>query len=99
MEGPPGWQTSTMIKGNVVEELAEPKRLQGKDITIIGSAALVRSLLREGLIDELRLMVDPIVLGDGKRPFEDGVDQKALEFVDSRTFGTGVVYLTYRPAD
>jgi dihydrofolate reductase len=55
MEGPPGWQTSTMIKGNVAEELAEPKRLQGKDITIIGSAALVRSLLREGLLDELRL--------------------------------------------
>jgi dihydrofolate reductase len=56
MEGPLEWNNSTLIKGNVAEELAEPKRRPGKDITIIGSAALVRSLLREGLLDELGLM-------------------------------------------
>jgi dihydrofolate reductase len=99
MEGPPEWQNSTLIKRNVAEELAELKRRPGKDITIIGSAALVRSLLRDGLLDELRLMVHPVVLGGGKRLFEDGEDRKALELVDSRTFGTGVVYLTYRPTD
>ncbi len=99
MEGPLEWQNSTLIEGNVAEETAELKRQPGKDITIIGSASLVRSLLRDGLLDELRLMVHPVVVGSGKRLFEDGEDRKALELVDSRTFGTGVVYFTYQPAD
>jgi dihydrofolate reductase len=64
----------------------------------VGSGALVRALLREELLDELRLMVHPIVLGRGKRLFEEGGDQKALELVDSKTFSTGVVYLTYQLA-
>ena len=64
----------------------------------MGSGALVRALLREELLDELRLMVHPIVLGRGKRLFEEGGDQKALELVDSKTFSTGVVYLTYQLA-
>ena len=54
-------------------------------------------LLRDGLIEELRLMVHPLVVGSGKRLFEEGGDRMALELVDSRTFSTGVVYLTYRP--
>ncbi|HSK98696.1 MAG TPA: dihydrofolate reductase family protein, partial [Rubrobacteraceae bacterium] len=70
----------------------------GKDITIIGSGELVRSLLEEGLLDELRLMVHPVILGGGKRLFEDG-DHEPLELVDARAFGTGVLYLAYRPAD
>ena len=98
LEEPLGWNNSTLIKGNVVEEIGELKRRPGKDITIIGSGALVGSLLGEGLLDEIRLMVHPIVLGSGKRLFEEGGDQKALELVESRTFGTGVVYLTYQPA-
>ncbi|MCA1705831.1 MAG: dihydrofolate reductase family protein, partial [Actinobacteria bacterium] len=89
---------STLIKGDVAEGIAELKRQPGKDITIIGSGDLVRSLLGDGLLDELRLMVHPVVLGAGKRLFEGGGDRKALELVDSRTFGTGVLYLTYRPA-
>jgi dihydrofolate reductase len=99
LEEPLGWNNSTLIKGDVAEGVAELKRRPGKDITIIGSGALVRSLLREGLIDEFRLMVHPIVVGSGKRLFDDGLDRKTLELVDSRTFGTGVLYLTYRPAD
>ena len=98
LEEPLEWNNSTLIKGDVAEEITELKRHPGKDITIIGSGALVRSLLRDGLLDELRLMVHPVVLGGGKRLFEDGGDRKALELVDSRTFGTGVLYLTYRPA-
>ena len=95
-----GWNNSAVIEGNrFVEEVTELKRRPGKDITIIGSGALVRSLLRDGLLDELRLMVFPVVLGGGKRLFEDGADRRALELVDSKTFGTGVLYLTYRPAD
>jgi dihydrofolate reductase len=59
----------------------------------------VNALLREGLLDELRLMVHPIVLGSGKRLFQDEGDRRGMELVDSKTFGTGVLYLTYRPAD
>src|SRR5215210_2798333 len=92
------WNNSTLIKGNFAEEITRLKRQPGKDITIIGSGALVGSLLRDGLLDELRLMVHPVVLGGGKRLFEDGGDRKDLKLVDSRTFGTGVLYLTYRPA-
>ncbi len=98
LEEPLEWNNSTLIKGNVADEITDLKRQPGKDITIIGSGALVRSLLREGLLDELNLMVHPIVLGSGKRLFEDGGDRKALELVDSQTFDSGVISMTYRPA-
>ncbi len=97
LEEPLEWQNSTLIKGNVAEEVSRLKRQPGKDIGIVGSATLVRSLLREGLLDELTLMVHPIILGRGKRLFDNGGDRKALELVDSKTFGTGVLYLSYRP--
>ncbi len=67
------------------------KRQPGKDITILGSGTLVRSLLEDGLLDELRLMIYPIILGRGKRLFQDGDNRKHLELVDTSTFGTGVV--------
>ena len=97
LEGPLGWNNSTLIRENVAEEIAGLKRQTGGDISISGSGSLVRSLLRDGLIDELRLMVHPVVVGSGKRLFEEGSERIALELVDSRTFSTGVVYLTYRP--
>jgi dihydrofolate reductase len=93
------WQNSTLIQGDVATELRRIKQEPGKDISITGSATLVRSLLRDGLIDELRLLQHPIVVGHGKRLF-DGVDATVpLKLVDSRTFSTGVLYLTYVPAD
>jgi len=70
----------------------------GKDIGIVGSGALLRSLLAGEPLDELGLMVHPLVLGSGKRLLGDGSYRKALKLVDSKTFGTGVLYLTYRPA-
>jgi dihydrofolate reductase len=98
LDEPLEWQNSTLIKGDVAEVVSRLKEQPGKDITIVGSGALVRWLLREELLDELRLMVHPIVLGRGERLFEEGGDQKALELVDSKTFTTGVVYLTYQLA-
>jgi len=98
LDEPLEWQNSTLIKGNVAEEVSRLKEQPGKNITIVGSGALVRALLREGLLDELSPMVHPIVLGRGKRLFEEGGDQKALALVDSKTFTTGVVYLTYQLA-
>jgi dihydrofolate reductase len=98
LEEPLEWQNSTLIGDNVAEEISRLKEQPGKDISISGSPTLVRSLLEEDLLDELRLMVHPIVVGSGKRLFEDGGDQKALQLVDSKTFSTGVLYLSYQPA-
>ena len=98
LEEPLGWENSTLISENVAEKIAELKRQEGGDIVISGSASLVRSLLRYGLLDVLKLMVHPIVVGSGKRLFGDGEEQTVLELVDSKTFETGVLYLTYRPA-
>ncbi|MEJ7843485.1 MAG: dihydrofolate reductase family protein [Rubrobacter sp.] len=92
------WNNSTLINENVAEEISRLKRQPGKDVTTIGSGTLVHSLLQDGLLDELRLMVHPVIVGSGRRLFEEGGDPKSLELVDSKTFGTGVVSLTYRPA-
>jgi dihydrofolate reductase len=91
------WKNSTLIKGGIAGEISSLRQQPGKDISITGSPTLVGTLLQEDLLDELRLMVHPVVVGSGKRLFEEGGDQKALELVDSKTFDTGVVYLTYRP--
>jgi dihydrofolate reductase len=99
LEGPLEWNNTTLIGDNVAEEISELKRQPGKDIVISGSASVVRSLLDYGLLDELKLAVHPIVVGSGKKLFEEGQKQTPLELVDSKTFSTGVVYLTYKPAD
>jgi dihydrofolate reductase len=92
------WQNSTLIRDDVAAKLTKLKRQPGKDISITGSATLVRSLLREDLLDELSLLVHPVVVGSGKRLFEHDGLQKPLELVASETFSTGVLHLTYRPA-
>ena len=99
LDEPLEWNNASLIGENLAEEISELKRKPGKDIVISGSGALVRSLLEDGLLDELRLMVHPVVVGSGKRLFEEGEKQTALDLVDSKTFSTGVVYLTYMPAD
>jgi dihydrofolate reductase len=94
------WNNSKLIRGDeFAERIAELKQQSGKDIVVSGSGALVRSLLRHGLLDELKLMVHPVVLGGGKHLFEEGEEQITLELAGSQTFATGVVYLTYRPAE
>ena len=93
------WQNSTLIKGNVVEELTLLKQQPGKNIGITGSGTLVASLLRAGLLDELRLLVHPIVVGKGKRLFATEGEARGLRLADAQTFSTGVLYLTYTPAE
>lgn len=92
------WRNSALVTGDVTQQLAELKQRLGKNIAISGSATLVRSLLREGLLDELGLLLYRIVVGTGQRLFEGSADRMPLELVDSRAFSTGVVSLTYRPA-
>jgi dihydrofolate reductase len=91
------WRNSSLVTGNVAEQLTALKQQPGKDIVTIGSATLVGSLLREGVLDELQLLVHPIVVGRGRRLFPDGVARTPLELVDTKAFSTGVVQLTYRP--
>ena len=93
-----GWQPATLIRGNLAEELTKLKQQPGKDIQVIGSPTLVGSLLREGLLDELSLLVHPVMVGRGKRLFQDGDAKVPLRLADSKTFSTGVLSLTYRPA-
>jgi dihydrofolate reductase len=93
------WQNSELIRGDVATELRRIKKEPGKDISITGSPTLVRSLLRDGVLDELRLLVHPIVVGQGKRLFDDGGERVPLKLAETRTLSTGVLYLTYVPAD
>lgn len=94
------WQNSTLIDGtNFVAEIQRLKESPGKQINVTGSAKLVQSLLRGQLLDELRLLVHPIVVGGGKRLLEGETGQHPLKLVDSQTFDTGVLYLTYQPAN
>jgi len=91
------WKNSTVLKGDVVKEVSKLKQRLKGDIVVHGSAQLVQTLLAHDLVDELRLMVYPVVLGSGKRLFGDG-DMKRLRLKDSRTVGDGVLILTYHPA-
>jgi dihydrofolate reductase len=94
-----GWNNSTVISGDVAEEVAKLKEQDGGDILVGGSQTLVQALRKYDLVDEYRLMVFPIVLGSGKRLFtEDTGTPSVLKLTDSKTLSTGTVILTYEPA-
>lgn len=92
------WANSRLLTGDLVKELARLKQQPGRNILIPGSPTLVRSLLRDGLLDELNLNICPIVVGSGMRLFEGITDQIRLRLVDSTTLSTGVLGVTYAPA-
>jgi dihydrofolate reductase len=94
----PTWTNSTVLKGDLVEEVSKLRQELDGDIVVHGSAQLVQGLLEHGLVDELRLMVFPVVLGSGKRLFGETSDKKALRLVDSKTVGDGVAILIYESA-
>ena len=91
------WENPTLIKGNLAKEIRKLKKQPGKNIGVSGSPTLVRSLLQEDLLDELKLMVHPVVVGPGKRLFKEESDLKKLQLVDSKVTSQGVVILTYQP--
>ena len=93
------WKNSPLIKGDLAGGVAALKGQPGKDILVFGSADLVNTLARLDLVDEYRLMVFPVVVGKGKRLFEEGLDTKNLRLVDSKVFDSGAVVLTYAPAE
>jgi dihydrofolate reductase len=93
------WQNSTLIGGNVAEEIIKLKQRPGRNINMSGSGTLVTWLLREGLLDQLDLLLFPVVVGHGKRLFAGEGSQAGLKLAGSQTFSTGVVHLTYQRAD
>jgi dihydrofolate reductase len=93
----PEWNNSTVLRGDVLEEVAKLRQEQDGDIVVHGSARLVQTLIEHDLVDELRLMVYPVVLGSGKRLFGETGDKKPLRLVDSKVVGDGVTILIYEP--
>jgi dihydrofolate reductase len=94
----PEWNNSTVLKGDFAEEVAKLRQELDGDIVVHGSARLVQTLLEHDLVDELRLMVFPVVLGSGRRLFGETTDKKPLRLVDSKVVGDGVAILIYEPA-
>jgi dihydrofolate reductase len=94
----PGWEPTTVLRGPLAEDIAALKAAPGADIVTTGSITLVHALIAQGLVDEYRLFVYPVVVGRGARLFEDATDVPPLHLVESRPFRAGVVLLRYRPA-
>jgi len=92
------WAGSTLITGNLFEEVRKLKQQPGQDLLLSGSAQLFNALAQENLIDLYRFMLHPIILGKGKRLFADGVDRKALALSETKAFKAGIVILEYVPA-
>src|SRR5262249_50490538 len=96
LEEPLPWINSKLLKGEAGATVGALKRQEGKDLLILGSGELVRSLLRHQLVDELVLSIHPLVLGSGRRLFPDDGPYAALKLIDTKTTTTGVVIATYR---
>ena len=95
--GSPTWTNSHVVRGDLAAELGTIRERHAQDVFIHGSGALANSLLRQGLIDEVRLMVHPIVVGTGRRFFEEETSIPALELADVTTWDGGIALMTYRP--
>ena len=91
----PDWNNSTVLKGDVVTEVSKLKQELDGEIVVYASYQLVRTLIEHDLVDELRLVVFPVVLGAGERLFGETSDTKPMRLVDTQTIGDGLVFLTY----
>lgn len=96
--GEPEWNNSTVLRGDLVDEITKLKSEIDGVILVAGSAQLVQGLIEHDLVDELRLMVFPVLLGSGKRLFGDVAAKKPLQLTSSKTVGAGIALLTYEPA-
>ena len=93
------WNNSTILKGDVVDEVSKLKQKVHGDILVSGSARLVQTLIANDLVDQLNLMVFPVILGSGKRLFGETSPPKTLQLAESKTVGDGVAIMIYKPAD
>ena len=90
------WNNSTLIKDNIVEEITNLKQQDGSDLVVHGSATLVQTLMQHDLVDSYRLLVYPVILGKGKRLFQEGATA-TFKLLESRSFSSGVTALVYEP--
>jgi dihydrofolate reductase len=93
----PEWTNSTVVDGDLAQAVADIKANHDRDIVVHGSVQLAQALLARDLVDELRLMVFPVVLGSGKRLFDADGDKKSLRLTDSKMVGDGIAILVYEP--
>lgn len=91
------WNNTTIIGNNIFDEVRKLKQSPGKDMTILGSGSIVRQFAEEGLIDQIQLMVDPVALGNGTPLFRHMRRQLNLQLINTRTFKSGAVLLSYKP--
>ena len=96
---PLAWQNSTVLQDDVGEAVAALKQEDGQDLHVIGSSELVQTLVAHDLVDEFRVMIDPVVVGGGKRLFRDDGALRPLRLLDSQVTATGVIIATYAPAE
>jgi dihydrofolate reductase len=92
------WQPTVLLKGDAVDEIRKLKESDGPELQVHGSANLIQTLLKNELIDELHLLIFPVVIGKGKRLFDEGTVPGALKLVDTKVAPTGVIIATYQPA-
>ena len=95
---PLAWQNSMLLQGDVAEAVVALKQQGGDDLHVIGSTTLVRTLIEHDLVDEFRVMIDPVLLGGGKRIFRDDGALRPLRLLDSKVTTTGAILATYAPA-
>jgi dihydrofolate reductase len=95
LSGPLTWQSSTLLKGDVPTAVAALKKEDGQDLRVIGSAQLVQTLIEHGLVDEIRIMIDPVTVGGGKRLFREDGARRSLKLVDSQVTPKGVILTRY----
>jgi dihydrofolate reductase len=98
LTGPLEWQNSSVLPGDLPEAVAALKEEGGGDLLVMGSTVLVQSLLQHGLVDELRVMISPVLVGGGKRIFPGDGELRPLRLVDHEVTGTGAIIATYAPA-
>jgi dihydrofolate reductase len=92
------WSGTTVVRGEAIEHVPELKAAPGKEVLVIGSAHLTANLAQAGVLDELRIMIFPIVLGQGRSLFEDLKNRVSLALLRVRQFDSGNILLTYRPS-
>ena len=97
LAGPLEWENSTLLEGEMADAVAALKQEDGGDLHVIGSTELVRTLIAHGLVDELRLMIDPVVVGGAKRIFPDDGELRPLRLVEGQVTSKGAILATYAP--
>ena len=98
LTGPLAWQNSTVLQGDLAETVAALKQEKGGNLYVLGSTVLVQTLIAHDLVDEFRVMIDPLVVGGGKRIFRDDRVLRPLRLLDSQVTSTGAIIATYAPA-